>query len=67
MRSGTVAERESEPQEPVAMTGSQCELCGVFTDQQVGDRTICLDCYEERSSCCEEFGGNDLWRGHEDM
>jgi hypothetical protein len=50
-----------------SVSGERCELCGAFTDERIGGRTICDACYEERSSCCPEFGGSDLWRERDDL
>jgi hypothetical protein len=65
--SETTDSSELRTSEAAGANGDRCELCGAYTDQRVGERTICLDCYEERASCCSEFGGTDLWRGHDDM
>ncbi len=44
------------------MTG-ECIRCGVETDSQIGDAWICESCYVARSSCCPEFGPDDLTEG----
>ena len=38
----------------------QCVRCGEFTDIQLGGVFICRPCYDIRSSCCPEFGPDDL-------
>jgi hypothetical protein len=38
----------------------QCIRCGAETEFRVGDTWICASCYEARSSCCPEFGPDDL-------
>jgi hypothetical protein len=65
--SETAESSELRASEATGATGERCELCGSYTDERIGKRTICLDCYEARSSCCSEFGGTDLWREHGDM
>jgi hypothetical protein len=42
---------------------SECIRCGAETDFQVGDIRICESCYQVRSSCCPEFGPDDLTDG----
>jgi 2-amino-4-hydroxy-6-hydroxymethyldihydropteridine diphosphokinase len=37
-----------------------CVRCGVKTENRLGDTWICESCYEARSSCCPEFGVDDL-------
>ncbi len=39
-----------------------CDCCGRFGAYGFGDRSLCLECYEEAGSCCPEFGSQDLWR-----
>ncbi len=46
----------------IDMTG-KCIRCGAETDFQVGDTWICESCYQARSSCCPEFGPDDLTDG----
>jgi hypothetical protein len=47
------------------MTG-ECIRCGAETDSQIGEMWICESCYQARSSCCPEFGPDDLTGGHGD-
>lgn len=37
-----------------------CIRCGEETDNRLGDVYICVACYQVRSSCCPEFGPDDL-------
>lgn len=37
-----------------------CVRCGETTDVRLGPVFICQACYEVRSSCCPEFGPDDL-------
>jgi len=37
-----------------------CIRCGEPTTERLGDTPICRDCYDIRSSCCQEFGGDDM-------
>jgi hypothetical protein len=37
-----------------------CQRCGELTRERLGDRPFCRACYEVRSSCCPEFGPDDL-------
>lgn len=39
-----------------------CECCGKTGATAIGDRVLCRDCYFACSSCCPEFGGDDLWQ-----
>ncbi|MGF1448507.1 MAG: hypothetical protein ACFB20_03730 [Opitutales bacterium] len=39
----------------------ECEHCGIVGAGQFGDRWVCDDCIEGMSSCCPEFGKDDLW------
>lgn len=39
-----------------------CNTCGRIGAYDFGDEFICSTCYEERGSCCVEFGGYDLWK-----
>lgn len=48
----------TEPQADPLIT---CELCGRFGALDMGGKHVCADCYEDRASCCLEFGGDDLW------
>jgi hypothetical protein len=41
----------------------ECIRCGVETDSRIGDTWICESCYAARSSCCPEFGPDDLTEG----
>jgi hypothetical protein len=42
-----------------------CRFCGRPTEIILGGLPICEGCYEERGSCCLEFGGEDLWQERE--
>ncbi len=44
----------------------KCMRCGAETDIRLGDDFICQACYEVRSSCCPEFGPDDLTDGNPD-
>ncbi len=37
-----------------------CVRCGEPTRERLGGVTICRACYDIRSSCCQEFGADDL-------
>jgi len=37
-----------------------CVRCGERTREQLGGVAICRACYDIRSSCCQEFGADDL-------
>jgi len=37
-----------------------CDRCGQETDSKVAGAFLCDDCYIARSSCCPEFGPDDL-------
>jgi len=37
-----------------------CVRCGAETYNTLGGVFICIDCYQVRSSCCPEFGPDDL-------
>ncbi len=39
----------------------ECEHCGVIGAGRFGERWICDECIEGMSSCCPEFGKDDLW------
>lgn len=41
----------------------ECVRCGVETGSRIGDTWICEPCYAARSSCCPEFGPDDLTDG----
>jgi hypothetical protein len=43
-----------------------CERCGKSGAVQMGERTLCQDCYFACNSCCGEFGGDDRTHGEED-
>ena len=43
-----------------------CEECGRMDALRIGDRIICLECYEQAGSCCQEFKANDLWEAREE-
>jgi len=32
-----------------------CDTCGCFDAVQIGDRWLCVDCYEGCGSCCQEW------------
>jgi hypothetical protein len=38
----------------------KCVRCGELTETCLGGVFICKPCYEVRSSCCPEFGADDL-------
>lgn len=40
---------------------ARCDLCGNPTALEFEDQHICEECYQGRSSCCPEFGKDDLW------
>jgi hypothetical protein len=42
-------------------TDAACDVCGKFGSFDFGDTNLCSDCYQQRGSCCVEFGGYDLW------
>ncbi|HXK62550.1 MAG TPA: hypothetical protein PLP42_21910 [Acidobacteriota bacterium] len=44
-----------------------CEICGNPEAMQFADQWICEECYQGRSSCCPEFGKDDLWVFEEDQ
>jgi hypothetical protein len=44
---------------------ARCDECGAFGAAQFGDLLLCADCYVGKSSCCPEFGKDDLWTRHE--
>lgn len=44
-----------------------CVRCGETTDVRLGPVFICQACYEVRSSCCPEFGPDDLTDPHPDQ
>lgn len=37
-----------------------CDRCGRFGAYLFEGERLCADCYEMRSSCCPEFGSEDL-------
>ena len=37
-----------------------CTRCGEQTDNKLADVFVCEECYQIRSSCCPEFGPDDL-------
>ncbi|MCO5045472.1 MAG: hypothetical protein M9963_11645 [Kiritimatiellae bacterium] len=39
-----------------------CERCGNPNALNIEGRWFCADCYSARSSCCPEFGPDDLWK-----
>ncbi|MFB3905202.1 MAG: hypothetical protein ACE15E_17265 [Acidobacteriota bacterium] len=47
-------------------SSQSCEICGCPEALQFADQWICEDCYQGRSSCCPEFGKDDLWTFEED-
>jgi hypothetical protein len=42
-----------------------CERYGKFGAFQFEGSLLCSDCYQERGSCCPEFGADDLWATRE--
>jgi hypothetical protein len=42
-----------------------CGACGRFGAYCFGEERLCADCYEQRGSCCPEFGADDLWKFEE--
>lgn len=36
-----------------------CEMCGRYDAVRIGDRQLCVDCYEGCGSCCPEFSKDD--------
>ena len=36
-----------------------CEECGRLGATQIGARSLCVNCYSARGSCCSEFEGDD--------
>lgn len=45
---------------PSSAPEAPCIRCGEMTSERLGGRPICRACYDIRSSCCQEFGGDDL-------
>ena len=39
-----------------------CTSCGKYGAYLLDGQRLCADCYEQRGSCCREFGEDDLWR-----
>jgi len=39
----------------------RCDLCGNPTALEFDGQHVCEECYQGRSSCCPEFGKDDLW------
>ena len=37
-----------------------CLRCGYPTDKKLGESFVCDECYFARSSCCPEFGPEDI-------
>jgi hypothetical protein len=37
-----------------------CDRCGQFGAYVFAENRLCLDCYELRGSCCQEFAEDDL-------
>jgi hypothetical protein len=37
-----------------------CVRCGEPTRERLGAVAVCRACYDIRSSCCQEFGADDL-------
>ncbi|MCX7817937.1 MAG: hypothetical protein N2652_01805 [Kiritimatiellae bacterium] len=44
-----------------------CERCGGSGAVEIGGCRFCLACYSACSSCCLEFGGDDLWALRSDL
>jgi len=40
---------------------TRCDLCGSPNALEFEGQSICEECYQGRSSCCPEFGKDDLW------
>ena len=36
-----------------------CDVCGRFGAVELGDRRLCVDCYESCGSCCPESGRDE--------
>jgi hypothetical protein len=43
-----------------------CKFCGRPTPILIGGMPVCDECYQDAGSCCQEFGGNDLWQRREE-
>jgi hypothetical protein len=39
-----------------------CQFCDQLTEIVLGGVPVCEACYQEASSCCAEFGGQDVWQ-----
>ena len=46
--------------EDKAKAQGPCTRCGELTDNRLADVYVCEECYVIRSSCCPEFGPDDL-------
>ncbi|HEY9509738.1 MAG TPA: hypothetical protein VIV82_07745 [Verrucomicrobiae bacterium] len=44
----------AKPETKTVKIDHACELCGRFDAVQIGDRFLCVDCYEGCGSCCQE-------------
>jgi hypothetical protein len=51
--------RTERDDSPAPQTEHACEMCGRFDAVQIGDRFLCVDCYEGCGSCCQESTMND--------
>ena len=55
-------ERGTGSRSPLALEpGLRCDQCGSFGAFDLGDRSLCEECYRHCGSCCLEFGADDLW------
>lgn len=61
-----VVSTELKTNPPKRDENAVCEVCGRFGAFEVGDRKLCVDCYQNAGSCCPEFGADDLWQQRED-
>ena len=63
--------RKVEGQRKVMSTGIRfddnvvCDTCGRFGAYDFDGDRLCATCYENRGSCCPEFGADDLWPAEE--
>jgi hypothetical protein len=52
-----MTEKPLETNTPRANEAVVCDVCGRFGAIELGERQLCLDCYEGCGSCCcPEFG-----------
>lgn len=57
--------RDTESSAPGLNADHACDTCGCFGAVQIGDRWLCVDCYEGCGSCCQEWLPNDVDSGPE--